>query len=137
MIWFLVAVGSALGGVARHGLNHVIHQRQLSSTFPLGIFLINVVGSTVIGLLGGFVASGRWSLSFEARTFLIVGVLGGLAALVLGGTAVGAAKLGLFAWLALMFKKAGKLVIVAIIAVAAFFKKIASKLFGGGERSLE
>jgi len=55
----------------------------------------------------------------------------GLAALVLGGTAVGAAKLGLFAWLAVLLKKAGKLIIVAVVAVVAFFKKILGKLFGG------
>jgi len=55
----------------------------------------------------------------------------GLAALVLGGTAVGAAKLGLFAWLAVFFKKGAKLIIVACVAVAAFFKKVLGKLFGG------
>jgi CrcB protein len=77
MIWFLVGLGSALGGMARHGLNRFIHQQTLSSTFPLGIFLINVAGSGLIGILGGLVVSGRWSLSFESRTFLIVGVLGG------------------------------------------------------------
>jgi len=53
----------------------------------------------------------------------------GLGALVLGGAAVGAAKLGLFAWIAVFFKKAGKLVIVAIVAVAAAFKKLFSKIF--------
>jgi uncharacterized membrane-anchored protein len=58
----------------------------------------------------------------------------GLAALVLGGTAVGAAKLGLFAWLAVFFKKAGKLIIVAFVAVVAFFKKILAKLFGSKNR---
>ena len=55
----------------------------------------------------------------------------GLAALVLGGTAVGAAKLGLFAWLAVFLKKGWKLVVVAFAAVAAAFKKIVGKLFGG------
>jgi uncharacterized membrane-anchored protein len=59
----------------------------------------------------------------------------GLAALVLGGTAVGAAKLGLFAWLAVFFKKAGKLIIVAFVAVVAFFKKIFAKLFGSKSQS--
>jgi CrcB protein len=63
--------------MARHGLNHVIHQRNLSATFPLGIFVINVLGSALIGILVGLVASGRVSLSFEARTFVIVGLLGG------------------------------------------------------------
>jgi uncharacterized membrane-anchored protein len=59
----------------------------------------------------------------------------GLAALILGGTAVGAAKLGLFAWLAVFFKKAGKLIIVAFVAVIAFFKKLLGRLFGGKSQS--
>jgi len=48
MTWLLVGLGGALGSMARHGLNHVIHQRYLSSTFPLGIFLINILGSIAI-----------------------------------------------------------------------------------------
>ena len=77
MIWLLVGVGGALGSLARHGLNQLIHQRNLSSTFPLGIFVVNVSGSAAIGLLAGLVVSSRWTMSFELRTFLIVGVLGG------------------------------------------------------------
>jgi uncharacterized membrane-anchored protein len=53
----------------------------------------------------------------------------GLGALIVGGAAVGAAKLGLFATLAVFFKKAWKLVVVAIVAVGAFMKK----LFGRGD----
>jgi CrcB protein len=63
--------------MARHALNHVIHQRHLSSTFPLGIFAINVTGSVLIGVVAGLVVSSRWTLSSDARTFLIVGLLGG------------------------------------------------------------
>jgi uncharacterized membrane-anchored protein len=48
----------------------------------------------------------------------------GLGALVLGGAAVGAAKLGLFTWLAVFLKKGWKLVVVAFAAVASFFKKL-------------
>ena len=54
----------------------------------------------------------------------------GLAALVLGGTAVGAAKLGLFATLAVFVKKAWKVVVVAIAAVAASIKKFFGRLSG-------
>ena len=54
----------------------------------------------------------------------------GLAALVLGGTAVGAAKLGLLGPVLLFFKKAWKLVVVAIAALAASFKKLFGRLFG-------
>jgi CrcB protein len=75
--WLLVGVGGALGAMARHALNHVVHQRTLTSTFPLGILLANVLGSVAIGLLAGALAAGRFHLSYPARTFLIVGVLGG------------------------------------------------------------
>ena len=54
----------------------------------------------------------------------------GLAALITGGAAVGAAKLGLFASLAVFLKKAWKLVVVAVVAVAAGFKKFFGRLFG-------
>ena len=48
----------------------------------------------------------------------------GLGALVLGGAAVGAAKLGLLTWLLVFLKKGWKLVVVAFAAVASFFKKL-------------
>lgn len=58
----------------------------------------------------------------------------GLAALVVGGAAVGATKLGLFAWLAVLLKKGFKLIIVALVAVAAAFKKLIGKITGRGSR---
>jgi len=54
----------------------------------------------------------------------------GLAALVVGGAAVGAAKLGLFTSLLLLFKKGFKLVIVAVVAIIASIKKVLGKIFG-------
>jgi len=54
----------------------------------------------------------------------------GLGALVLGGAAVGAAKLGLLGPIILFFKKAWKLVIVALVAVGAFIKKLLNKITG-------
>ena len=77
MVWLLVGLGGALGSMARHGLNHVIHQRYLTTTFPIGIFIINILGSVIIGTVAGSIASGRLSLSFEGRTFIVVGLLGG------------------------------------------------------------
>ncbi len=59
----------------------------------------------------------------------------GLGALVVGGAAVGAAKLGAFAWLAVLFKKGFKLIIIALVAVAAFFKKLFGRASGGGNQS--
>ena len=57
----------------------------------------------------------------------------GLAALVVGGAAVGAAKLGAFAWLAVLFKKGFKLIIVAFVAVVAFIKKLFARITGRGD----
>ncbi len=48
----------------------------------------------------------------------------GLAALVVGGAAVGAAKLGLFAALAAFLKKGWKLVIIGVVACAGLIKKL-------------
>lgn len=58
----------------------------------------------------------------------------GLAALVVGGAAVGAAKLGLLGPVILLFKKAWKLVVIAVAAVAAFFKKLFARLFRSKSR---
>jgi fluoride exporter len=77
MTWLLVGVGGAIGAMARHGLNHLVHQRWASSVFPIGIFLINVMGSIVIGAIAGVLASGRVHWSMPQRTFVVVGVLGG------------------------------------------------------------
>jgi uncharacterized membrane-anchored protein len=54
----------------------------------------------------------------------------GLGALILGGGAVAAAKLGLLGPVILFFKKGWKLVVVAIVAVASFFKKLLNKITG-------
>jgi CrcB protein len=77
MTWLLVGLGGALGTIARHAVSRAIQLRHPTGTFPLAIFLINVAGSLVIGLVSGVIVSGRWHASLEARTFLIVGVLGG------------------------------------------------------------
>jgi fluoride ion exporter CrcB/FEX len=36
MLWLLVGGGGALGAIARHALNRLIHQQNLAGTFPLG-----------------------------------------------------------------------------------------------------
>jgi uncharacterized membrane-anchored protein len=55
----------------------------------------------------------------------------GLGALVIGGAAVGAAKLGLLAGLAVILKKAWKLVVIAVVAVIALFRKIIGRIVNG------
>ena len=57
----------------------------------------------------------------------------GLAALVAGGTAAAAAKLGLFALIGKFFAKAGKGIVIAIVAVGALLKKAWNAITRRGE----
>ena len=70
-----VAVGGALGSVARYLLGAFIQDR-VSIAFPLGTFVINVVGSFLLGL---FVQLGldTSAISPEVRFFLTTGFCGG------------------------------------------------------------
>jgi uncharacterized membrane-anchored protein len=54
----------------------------------------------------------------------------GLAALVLGGAAVGAAKLGMLSWLLPFVKKLWLLIVAAAVAAAKFFKNLFAKITG-------
>jgi CrcB protein len=76
MTWIAVAVGGAIGSLARHWVNLEI-SRRLERAVPWSTFVVNVIGCVVVGLLAGRIASGRLHLSATARTFLFVGVIGG------------------------------------------------------------
>ena len=76
MTWLAVALGGALGSMARHGVNQLLHMR-LGMRFPLGTVAVNLVGCFVIGLLAGLLASDRIALRFYWREFVFVGILGG------------------------------------------------------------
>lgn len=68
-LWF-VAVGGGIGAVARVALAGAFG----SGAFPLGVLVINVVGSFLLGLL---VFLGDGALSPDFRQFAGAGVLGG------------------------------------------------------------
>jgi CrcB protein len=77
MTVFWVALGGALGSVARYAFSGIA-VRWLGAGFPYGTLFVNVTGSFTIGLLAALVASeGRPLLGADARAFLLVGVLGG------------------------------------------------------------
>jgi len=76
MIWLAVGVGGALGSMARHGVN-IFFSRVLERAVPYATAAVNLIGSAVIGLLAGLIASGRLHMSTELRTFVFVGILGG------------------------------------------------------------
>jgi CrcB protein len=77
MTWLAIAVGGALGSMARHGVNHLVHTRWLTTRFPAGIVAVNLVGCFLIGVLAGLVASDRIALRLHWREFVFVGLLGG------------------------------------------------------------
>jgi CrcB protein len=76
MIWLAVAVGGALGSMARHGVN-VYFAHALERSVPYATGAVNLAGSLVIGLLAALLATGRLHMSTELRTFVFVGILGG------------------------------------------------------------
>jgi CrcB protein len=79
-----LAVGGALGTLARYGLNGLVsdhqgHQFGLPAIFPLGTMVINVTGCFVIGVLAALSdpSLGRAWLKSEWRDFLMIGFCGG------------------------------------------------------------
>ena len=73
MILFMVAVGGALGAVARYGLSGWV-QGFLPTSFPLGTMVVNVLGSFLLGLSFYFLES--LALTAEVRSLITIGFLG-------------------------------------------------------------
>ena len=75
--WVAVAVGGAIGSVARFWLAGVM-TALTGPRFPWGTLLINVVGSFVIGwVAGATLTPARVGLHPDIRIFLMTGVCGG------------------------------------------------------------
>jgi CrcB protein len=70
-----VAVGGAIGSVARY-LVGVGSGKLFGLDFPWGTLIINVVGSTLIGVFAGLFAL-KWDAPQTLRVFLTVGICGG------------------------------------------------------------
>jgi CrcB protein len=75
MNYLIVFVGGGLGAAARHGVN-VTAARLVGIAFPYGTLFINVTGSFVMGVIGGYFAL-KGQASQEVRLFLTTGILGG------------------------------------------------------------
>jgi CrcB protein len=77
LAYLWVAIGGALGSVARFGLNGLISAR-FGETFPWGTLLINVTGSFLIGIFAAYSdPDGRVLISPGIRQFLMIGICGG------------------------------------------------------------
>jgi fluoride exporter len=75
--WLAVAVGGALGSLARFWLAAAMAMLT-GPRFPWGTLLINVVGSFVIGLVAAVTLSpARIAMHPDLRIFLMVGICGG------------------------------------------------------------
>lgn len=73
----LVALGGALGSVARYKLGEWVLLSHPGWTFPLGTFVVNVLGCLVIGVLAGIINVRPGVLCPEAQLLLFTGLLGG------------------------------------------------------------
>jgi CrcB protein len=75
MNYLLVFVGGGLGSTLRYIVN-VVSGRYLGTDFPYHTFIINITGSTVMGLIAGYLAF-KGEASQPWRLFLMTGILGG------------------------------------------------------------
>ena len=77
LLYALIALGGAIGSVARFALNGVISS-HVGETFPWGTLVINVTGSFIIGFFATLTGpDGRIFASSNARQFFMTGVCGG------------------------------------------------------------
>jgi fluoride exporter len=76
MIWLAIAVGGALGAMARHALGSAITGRAGAwAAYPFGTYAVNALGCFLAGVVIG--VAGRTPLNAELRALLGVGMLGG------------------------------------------------------------
>ncbi len=72
----LVALGGAVGSVARFKLSGLVLHHTTDWKFPAGTFAVNVIGCLVAGILAGM-AEKYGYFSSEIRLLLFTGLLGG------------------------------------------------------------
>ena len=63
--FFLVFIGSGIGGMARLALGSFAFSHTADWRFPLGTFVVNAIGCLAAGILAGLIE--RWGLGIERR----------------------------------------------------------------------
>ena len=77
LIYFWVAVGGAIGSMARLWLSVQV-ALWTGLAFPWGTVLVNIIGSLVIGFVAALTGpNGRVVVPVEAQAFVMVGLCGG------------------------------------------------------------
>jgi CrcB protein len=75
--YFWIAIGGALGSIARYWFSGVIANRFVTP-FPWGTLLVNITGSFAIGFFATFTGTeGRWLAPARFREFFMIGICGG------------------------------------------------------------
>jgi CrcB protein len=77
LTYLWIALGGALGSMARHWCATAI-TAATATGFPWGTMAVNIAGSFIIGLVAAVTGpDGRWLVPSDARSFMMVGILGG------------------------------------------------------------
>jgi len=77
MAYLWIAVGGALGSMARYGCSGLV-ARLTGGVFPYGTLVVNVSGAVLIGFLAAMsLPEGRVLLPPSARLFAMTGICGG------------------------------------------------------------
>ncbi|MGH7931712.1 MAG: fluoride efflux transporter CrcB [Candidatus Binataceae bacterium] len=77
MAYLLVAMGGALGSMARYGLSGFVGA-AIGETFPWGTLFVNVTGALIIGFVASLTGpDGRILVGAPGRQFVMTGICGG------------------------------------------------------------
>jgi CrcB protein len=75
MNYLIVFLGGGIGSALRHGVNRA-SMALFGTGFPAGTLFVNIVGSTLMGIIVGVLAS-RSGDTQSFRLFLTTGIMGG------------------------------------------------------------
>jgi CrcB protein len=80
MKFLIVFLGAGIGGAARYGTGLLFARFAALTVFPISTFIVNIVGSLLMGLIIGFFTTrgGQEAvLSDSWKLFLTTGIMGG------------------------------------------------------------
>jgi fluoride exporter len=72
----LIAVGGAIGTLARYATGTLLSPLMEKTLFPFGTMAVNLIGCFVIGVMNGYFEP-RITIPQEYRLMILVGFLGG------------------------------------------------------------
>ena len=72
---FIIGIGGFVGAILRYLVSGYAQNFPGSEFFPYGTLLVNVLGSFAIGLFFFFIET-RGAMDPQARTFILIGILG-------------------------------------------------------------